>query len=58
MKNNSSERRMGIAWLQLRSWFKSCVAKVSSFIIQNFSHCFSISFDDTVDVVVCFLVAL
>ena len=56
MKNNSSERNVCITWLQLRSWFKSCGAKVLSFIILNFSRCFSISLNDTFDAV-CMLLS-
>ena len=50
-KNNGSEREVCMKWIQFRSWFRPCGAKVSSFIIQKFSRCFSLSFNVSVDVV-------
>ena len=38
-------------WIQFRSWFRPSGAKVSSFIIQKFCSCFSLSFNVSVDVV-------
>ena len=54
-KNNGSEQNVCILWLQFRYWFKPYGAKVSSFIIQKFSRCFSLSFNISVDVVLMFL---
>ena len=50
-KNDGSERKVCMKWIQFRSWFRQCGAKVSSFIIQKFSRCFSLSFNVLVDVV-------
>ena len=50
-KNNGGERKACVKWIQFRSWFKSNGAKVSNFIIQKFSDCFSLSFNVSVDVV-------
>ena len=54
-KNNGSERKVCMKWIQFRSWIRPCGAKVSSFIIQKFSRCFSLSFSVSVDVVRMFL---
>ena len=55
MKNNGSERKVCMKWIQFRSWFRPSGAKVSSFIIQKFSCCFNLSFNVSVDVVRMFL---
>ena len=54
-KNNGGERKVCMKWIQFRSWFRPTGAKVSSFIIQKFSRCFSLSFNVSVDVVRMFL---
>ena len=54
-KNNGKEREVCMKWIQFRSWFRPRGAKVSSFIIQKFSRCFSLSFNASVDVVRMFL---
>ena len=54
-KNNGGERKVCMKWIQFRSWFRPSGAKVSSFIIQKFSRCFSLSFNVSVDVVRMFL---
>ena len=54
-KNNDDERKVCIKWIQFRSWFRLCGAKISSFIIQKFSGCFSASCNVPVDVVLMFL---
>ena len=51
-KNDREERKVCMKWIQFRSWFRpSGAAKVSSFIIKKFSHCFSLSFNLSVDAV-------
>ena len=54
-KNDRSEPEVCLKWIQFRSWFWPCGAKVSSFIIQKFSRCFSLSFNVSVDVMRMFL---
>ena len=54
-KNNGSERKVCMKWIQFRSWFRPFGAEVSSLIIQKFSSCFSLSFNASVDVVGMFL---
>ena len=54
-KNNRGERKVCMKWIQFRSWFRPSGAKVSNFIIQKFSCCFSISFNVSVDAVRMFL---
>ena len=49
-KNNGGERKVCMKWIQFRSCFRLSGAKVSSFIIQKFSHCFNLSFNVSVDV--------
>ena len=52
---NGAEKKVCMKWIQFRSWFRPSGAKVSSFIIQKFSHCFSLSFNVSVDVMQMFL---
>ena len=54
-KNNEDEWKVCMKWIQFRSWFRPSGTKVSSFIIQKFSRCFSLSFNVSVDVVRMFL---
>ena len=54
-KNNGDEQKVCMKWIQFRSWLRPSGNKVSSFIIQKFSHCFSLSFNVSVDVVWIFL---
>ena len=54
-KNNRGEQKVCMKRIQFRSWFRPSGAKVSSFIIQKFSRCFSLSFNVSVDVVQMFL---
>ena len=54
-KNNGSEQKICITLPQFRSWFRSCGAKVSSFMFQKFSRSFSLSFKVSVDAVCMFL---
>ena len=54
-KNNRGEQKVCMKRIQFRSWFRPSGAKVSSFIIQKFSRCFSLSFNVSVDVVRMFL---
>ena len=49
-KSNGGEQKICMKLIQFRSWFRPSGAKVSSFIIQKFSHCFSLSFNVSVDV--------
>ena len=42
--NNGAEKKVCMKWIQFRSWF-----------IQKFSHCFSLSFNVSVDVMQMFL---
>ena len=53
-KNNEGERKVCMKWIQFRSWFRPSGAKVSSFIIQKFSCCFSLSFNVSIDVLPMF----
>ena len=55
MNKNGAEKKVCMKWIQFRSWFRPSGAKVSSFIIQKFSHCFSLSFNVSVDVMQMFL---
>ena len=54
-KNNGDEQKVCMKWIQFRSWFRPSGIKVSSFIIQKFSRCFSLSFNVSVDIVQMFL---
>ena len=54
-KDNESERKVRMKWIQFRPWFKPCGTEVSSFIIQKFCCCFSHSFNVPFDVVRKFL---
>ena len=54
-KNNGGEQKICIKWIQFRSCFRPCGAEVSRFIIQKISHCFSLSFNVSVDMVPMFL---
>ena len=54
-KNNEEEWKVCMKWIQFRSWFRPSGTKVSSFIIQKFSGCFSLSFNVSVEVVRMFL---
>ena len=54
-ENNGGERKDCMKWVQFRSCFRPSDAKVSSFIIQKFYRCFSLSFNVSVDVVRMFL---
>ena len=54
-KSNGGEQKICMKLIQFRSWFRPSGAKVSSFIIQKFSHCFSLSFNVSVDAVRMFL---
>ena len=54
-ENNGGERKACMKWIQFRSCFRPSDAKVSSFIIQKFYRCFSLSFNVSVDVVRMFL---
>ena len=54
-ENNGGERKVYVKWIQFRSWLRPSGAKISSFIIQRFSRCFSLSFNFSVDVVRVFL---
>ena len=54
-KNNGGEQKVCMKWIQFRSWFRPSGAKVSSFIIQKFYCCFSLSFNVSVDAVQIFL---
>ena len=53
-KNNEDEWKVCMKWIQFRSWFRPSGAKVSSFIIQKFSCCFSLSFNVSIDVLPVF----
>ena len=44
-KSNGNEWKVCIKWIEFRSWFKPCGIKISSFIIQKFSHCFILPVD-------------
>ena len=50
-KNCGGEQKVCMKWIQFRSWFTPSGAKVSSFIIQKFFRCFSLSFKVSVAVV-------
>ena len=54
-KNNGGEWKVCMKWIQFRSWFKPSGAKVSSFIIQKFFRCFSLSFNVSADIARMFL---
>ena len=54
-KNNGSKEKVCITSLHFMSRFRPCGAKVSSFIIQKFSSCFSLSFNVSVIAVRVFL---
>ena len=54
-KSNGGEQKVCMKWIHFRPCFKPSVAKVSSFIIQKFSRCFSFAFNFSVDVERMFL---
>ena len=60
--DNGSDRKVCVKWLQFRSWFRPCSAKVWSFLIQRLSCYFSLTFNVSVDFVgmfvSCFVVFL
>ena len=54
-ENDGGERKVCMKWIEFRSWFRPSGTKISIFIIQKCSRCFSHYFNVSVDDVRIFL---